>query len=56
MADFWLQFAVTILKGVLAGLHVDPTKLPTLEKVLVGIANDIYILYGMTPPAPPITQ
>ena len=56
MADFWLTFALTILKGVLAGLHIDPTKLPGLEKILVSVANDIYLLYGLVPPAPPIVQ
>jgi hypothetical protein len=51
--DFWFQFAISIVKGVLAGLHLDPTKATTLKAVLLGVANDIYILYGMTPPAPP---
>lgn len=50
--DFWLQFAISILKGVLAGLHVDPNKATTLKAVLLGVAADIYILYDMTPPVP----
>lgn len=51
--DFWMQFALSILKGTLAGLHVDVNKAASLKSVLLGIANDIYLLYNMVPPAPP---
>lgn len=51
--DFWLQFALAIVKGVLAGLHVDLSKATLLKTVLIGLANDIYLLYNMVPPAPP---
>jgi len=53
MLHFWEQFAITILKGLLAGLHVDINRAGLLRKVLLGIANDIYALYDITPPATP---
>lgn len=51
--DFWFQFGITILKGVLAGLHLDPTKAGPLRTILLDLANSIYTLYGMVPPTPP---
>lgn len=51
--DFWFQMGITIVKGVLAGLHQDPNKASTLKKVLVDLANSIYALYDLVPPAPP---
>lgn len=51
---FWEQFAISILKGLLAGLHVDTTRKSTLKTALLSIANDIYALYDLTPPPPPV--
>jgi hypothetical protein len=51
--DFWFQMGITILKGVLASLHVDLSKKALLQSVLLGVANDIYVLYDMTPPTAP---
>jgi hypothetical protein len=51
--DFWFQFGLTIIKGVLAGLHVDVSKASTYKTVLLDLANGIYAIYGMTPPTPP---
>lgn len=51
--EFWFQMGITIVKGVLASLHVDLDKKATLKAVMLGLANDIYVLYGLTPPAPP---
>jgi hypothetical protein len=51
--NFWEQFAISMIKGILAGLHFDINKAATLKKVLMGIANDIYVLYDAVPPTPP---
>jgi hypothetical protein len=51
--DFWFQFALTVIRGVLAGLHVNLSLKSTYSTVLIELANGIYALYGMTPPAPP---
>lgn len=51
--EFWFQFGISILKGTLAGLHVDISKKALLKSVLVDLANSIYALYDMVPPAPP---
>jgi len=52
MLNFWEQFAIAIVKGLLAGLHVDINRAATLKLVLIGIATDIALLYDLTPPAP----
>jgi hypothetical protein len=52
--EFWEQFAITMLKGILAGLHFDINKAQKLKKELLSIANDIYNLYDIAPPAPPV--
>jgi hypothetical protein len=50
----WLeQFAITIILGILQQVIKDPAKKAELQNLLVGLANDIYESYGMSPPAPP---
>lgn len=50
--DFWFQFAISVLKGTLAGLHVDLNSATKFKSILLGVANDIYILYDIAPPLP----
>lgn len=49
------QFGITILLGVLQTVVKNPAHAATLEAQLVGIANDIYTSYGLTPPVQPST-
>jgi hypothetical protein len=50
MIDFWVQFAISILKVLLTQLHVDTNKQSIFRTVLLDLANGIYIIYGITPP------
>lgn len=48
----WLeQFAITIVLGILQQVIKNPAKKAELENVLVGLATDIFVSYGLTPPA-----
>ena len=53
---FWFQLGITILQSTLAELHINPASAAPLKNVLVNLANGIYAVYGMTPPAPPATS
>lgn len=51
----WLeQFAITVILGLLQQVIKNPATAAVLKAQLVGVANDIYLVYGMTPPAPTI--
>lgn len=45
------QFAITILLGLIQTVIKNPATASAVKLQLVGVANDIYIAYGMTPPA-----
>jgi len=53
MVDFWVQFAVSVLKILLTQLHVDTTKQALYRTVLIDLANAIYVIFGATPPVVP---
>lgn len=44
------QFAVTIVLGVLNTVVKNPAHKAALQNQLLGVADDIYLTYGMTPP------
>lgn len=46
------QFAITIVLGILQTVVKNPVHSAALETQLVGIANDIYLAYGLVPPTP----
>lgn len=49
----WLeQLAISVIIGILQQVVKNPTHAAELESILVGLANDIYETYGLTPPAP----
>lgn len=47
------QFAVTMVLGTLQHVVKNPTHAALLKNQLVGLADDIYKSYGMTPAAQP---
>lgn len=49
MLSFWEQFAVAIFQGILTGLHLTPTNIPVLGKVLIPIRDTLNLLYPPTP-------
>jgi len=55
MVDFWVNFAISILKVLLTQLHVDLSKQSVFKTVLLDLANAIYVIYGIAPPTPAVT-
>jgi hypothetical protein len=49
--SFLEQFAITVILGLLQAVIKNPTTAAAVKTQLVGIANDIYAAYGLTPPA-----
>lgn len=52
----WLEeMAISVLLGALQQFVKNPAKKEAMKKVLLDIAGEIYMEYGLTPPAPPTT-
>lgn len=48
--NFWEQFILTTMMGVLAGLKKDPTHVPAFRTTLIHIVTDACALLGVEPP------
>lgn len=51
--NFWEQFILTTVLGVLSGLKKAPTQVPALKAILVNILNDLCEVLGVTAPTVP---
>lgn len=49
------SFAINMVLGVLQSVIKNPAHSAALENQLVGVANDIYMTYGLTPPVAAVT-
>lgn len=49
--NFLENFAITVILGLLQAVVKNPAHAAALKTQLVGVANDIYATYGLTPPA-----
>jgi len=50
MLNFWEEFAVTIVSGLVRHLVHNPAKLAGVRNILLHLADDIYTVFGITPP------
>lgn len=50
MFNFWEQFILNAVVGVLHGFKIDPTKVPAFKETLVVILNAVCELLGVQPP------
>lgn len=50
--NFLENFAITVILGLLQAVVKNPAHAAALKSQLVGVADDIYTVYGMTPAVP----
>lgn len=52
--SFLEQFAITVILGLLQAVVKNPTTAAQVKNQLLGVAGDIYMAYGITPPPLPM--
>lgn len=53
MLNFWEQFILSTVLGVLSSLKRNPTQIPAVKNILVHILDDLCVILGVTPPVVP---
>jgi hypothetical protein len=48
--SFLEQFAINIILGIVQSTVKNPTHKAAVQAQLLGVADDIYLAYGFTPP------
>ena len=53
MENFWEQFILTTVMGILSALKKSPASVPVLKTVLVHVLNDVCEVLGVAAPTVP---